>query len=327
MKKLIIILFCFVLNVSILAQSPSYRYFDLVIKADSLYRVKDYNKSALTYSSAFKENGWNGATNDRYNAACSWALANVPDSAFLQLYRIATKANYSNYDHIIQDLDLNSLHSDERWPVLVDLVKQNRNKVEINLNQTLVHQLNRIHNDDQEYRKMMDSVEKKFGIQSNELKKLWRTIELKDSLNLIEVKALIDQYGWLGPEVIGEKGSSTLFLVIQHADLQTQEKYLPLMREAVKIGKAKGAELALLEDRVAIRNNKKQIFGSQITRDINGNYVIYPIEDEVNVNKRRAQVGLQPLEIYAKNWGINYTLPSNNQKDKARHRKSKGKRN
>ena len=36
-----------------------------------------------------------------------------------------------------------------------------------------------------------------------------------------------------------------------------------------------------------------------------------PIDDEVNVDKRRAEVGLLPLATYAKHWGFDYKLPSN----------------
>lgn len=78
----------------------------------------------------------------------------------------------------------------------------------------------------------------------------------------------LDERGWLGPDVIGQTGNSTLFLVIQHADLVTQEKYLPMMREAVTKGNAKGSSLALLEDRVLIRNGKQQRYGSQGTRGV-----------------------------------------------------------
>ncbi len=54
----------------------------------------------------------------------------------------------------------------------------------------------------------------------------------------------------------------------------------------------------------------KQIYGSQIHRDQKtGKYFVAPIEDEQNVNKRRAAVGLEPLEEYAKQWNIDYKLP------------------
>ena len=82
------------------------------------------------------------------------------------------------------------------------------------------------------------------------------------------------------------------------------------MREAVKNGKAQASHLALLEDRVALGQGKKQIYGSQIHRDpATGKFFVAPIEDEPHVNQRRAAVGLDPLEVYVKMWGIEYKLP------------------
>jgi hypothetical protein len=103
-------------------------YTSLVKIADSLYKTRNYKLSASTYSAAFKVNGWRGMTDDRYNAACSWALANNADSSFFQLNRIATKASYMNYGHINTDPDLNSLHNDNRWKPLLDLIKKTRKK-------------------------------------------------------------------------------------------------------------------------------------------------------------------------------------------------------
>jgi hypothetical protein len=90
----------------------------------------------------------------------------------------------------------------------------------------------------------------------------------KDSLNLIKVEKILNEHGWLGANVIGKQGNKTLFLVIQHSDLETQLRYLPIMREAVKNGNAKGKDFALLEDRIAIKQGKRQIYGSQIKIDI-----------------------------------------------------------
>src|SRR5204863_263625 len=81
---------------------------------------------------------------------------------------------------------------------------------------------------------------------------LWATIKEKDAANLTKVAKILDTQGWVGPETIGRKANSALFLVVQHADHATQMKYLPMMREAVKNGKAAGSSLALLEDRVAL---------------------------------------------------------------------------
>ena len=277
--------------------------------ADSLYNAGDYLNSGKTYSNAFEANGWKGLSNHRYNAACSWALAGVTDSAFFQLERIARKANYTNYGHITTDTDLNSLHSDTRWQPLLDLILQNKEKAEVNLNKPLAAKLDSIYFEDQKYRQQIDEIEKKYGWESKEMQDHWKIIHEKDSVNLVKVKAILDQYGWLGPDVVGGQGNTTLFLVIQHADKETQINYLPMMREAVKSGKAQGSSLALLEDRVALGLGKKQIYGSQIGRDETTNlYYVSPLEDPDNVDKRRAEVGLGPLADYVSRWNIKWDV-------------------
>ncbi|MBI3502966.1 MAG: hypothetical protein HY063_14340 [Bacteroidetes bacterium] len=162
-------------------------------------------------------------------------------------------------------------------------------------NKPLARQLDSIFNDDQKYRE----IAMRFDNDS-----IGRIIRKQDSVNLVKVKVILDKYGWLGADEVGANGNTALFLVIQHADLKTQEKYLPVMKEAVKNKKARASSLALLIDRVEMRNNRPQIYGSQVQ----GNS-FYTILDEKNVNKRRAEVGLEPLEDYAKHFGIEYKLP------------------
>ncbi len=200
MKKIIFLLSSLILTRFSFGQNAEYT--SLVRKADSLYNAGNYKVSASTYSAAFKANSWMGIADDRYNAACSWALANNADSSFFQLNRIATKANYMNYGHITTDPDLNSLHNDNRWKPLLDLIKQNKEKAEVNLNKPLVAELDSIYTEDQKYRLQIDEIEKKYGWESNEMKAHWKIINEKDSVNLIKVKALLDKYGWLGSDVV-----------------------------------------------------------------------------------------------------------------------------
>jgi hypothetical protein len=309
MKQTILIFAIILLTTMTFGQNIPKEYFDLVKIADSLYNTKDFRKSADKYSEAFKANGWKGLSNDRYNAACSWALASAPDSAFFQLDRIATLMNYLNYGHITSDPDLNSLHNDNRWKPLIEKIKQNKDKSEANLNKPLVAILDSINIEDQKYRKQSNEIEKKYGWDSKEMQEHWKLISEKDSINLIKVKAILDKYGWLGADIVGKQGNTTLFLVIQHSDQATQEKYLPMMREAVKNGKAHGYDLALLEDRVALGQGKKQIYGSQIGRDPETQvYYISPLEDPDNVDKRRAEVGLGPLSEYVNHWQIKWDI-------------------
>ncbi|RYF64937.1 MAG: hypothetical protein EOO39_25770 [Cytophagaceae bacterium] len=78
-----------------------------------------------------------------------------------------------------------------------------------------------------------------------------------------------------------------------------------MMREAVKNGKAWGGNLALLEDRVALGQGKRQVYGSQIGRNMDTKlYYVLPLEDPDNVDKRRTAVGLPPLAEYVSRWKI-----------------------
>lgn len=309
MKKTIPFYALLFISVMAVAQGLPNAYSSNVRIADSLYNAGDYLNSGKTYSKAFEANGWKGLSNHRYNAACSWALAGLADSAFFQLERIAQKANYTNYGHITTDTDLNSLHGDTRWQPLLNLILQNKEKAEVNLNKPLAAKSDSIYIEDQKYRQQINEIEKKYGWESKEMKDHWKIIEEKDAVNLVKVKAILDQYGWLGPDVVGGQGNTTLFLVIQHADKETQVKYLPMMREVVKNGKAQGSNLALLEDRVALGMGKKQIYGSQIGRDETTNlYYVSPLEDPGNVDKRRAEVGLGPLADYVSKWNIKWDV-------------------
>ena len=307
MKQTILILTFIVLTNFMSGQNIPKKYFVLVKIADSLYRAKDYKNSAIQYSDAFKSNGWKGTSNDRYNAACSWALATIPDSAIFQLERIV--ANYTDYKHITTDSDLNSLHKDNRWEQLLEKVKKNIVKAEAKLNKPLVVSLDTIFDEDQKYRQQINVIATKYGWESKELKEHWKIINEKDSINLLKIEAILDKFGWLGPDVVGEQGNTALFVVIQHSNQSIQEKYLPMMREAVKNGKAQGSSLALLEDRVALAQGKRQIYGSQIGRDSETQlFYILPLEDPDNVDIRRAKVGLEPLAYYANHWQIKWDI-------------------
>lgn len=303
------LIFLFTITKNIFCQTNA-QYDAFILTAESLYQTKEYHKSGIEYSKAFESLGWKGELSDRYNAACSWAQAGYPDSSFYQLNKILILWDFTDYSQLEKDTDFVSLYKDERWKELIQKIKANKDKEEQYYNKPLIAELEIIFNDDQHYRSMINNFHQSFGFDSPEMHELWKTINSTDSFNLKKITAIIDKHGWLGKEIIGEKGNATLFLVIQHADLKTQEKYLPIMKNAVEEKKANASDLALLTDRIEMGNNRPQIYGSQL-QSINETNVLYPILDEKNVNNRRANVGLPPLEEYLKYWGINYVLPTN----------------
>ncbi len=312
MKNFIILLFfsSFGLN-SIWGQGNMDLYKSFVQKADSLYDAKSYVKSAEEYQKAFDSNEGKAYSNDRYNAACSFALAGNKEKAVYHLLYLAEhpKILYQNYAHITTDTDLNSLHNSDEWKKIISTVKANKEEAEKDLDKPLVAALDSIYIEDQTYRRQIGDIEEKYGRDSDEMKSHWKLINEKDSINLIKVRKILDERGWLGPKIIGNQGNSTLFLVIQHSPLEVQEQYLPMMREAVKAGNARSSSLALLEDRVALRKGGKQIYGSQIGIDQEtGEYYVSPLEDPENVDQRRAEVGLRPLAEYVKNWNMTWNV-------------------
>jgi len=172
--------------------------------------------------------------------------------------------------------------------------------------QSLRTELLQIKEDDQKYRLQLEAIGQAGGFTNSERTQgIWVKINEADAINLSKVKTILDQHGWLGPEQVGADASETLFMVIQHSDLATQQKYLPMLRAAVKENKLSPKMLPLLEDRVALREGRRQTYGTQIgnSTELGGAY-ISPLEDPDNVDKRRAEVGLGPLAEYVKRWGI-----------------------
>lgn len=160
-------------------------------------------------------------------------------------------------------------------------------------------QLDSIDVEDQRYRAQQEYIAGTAGGESAAMQALLDSMQYADSLNMIAVARIIDAYGWLGADAIGADANTTLFMVIQHSPLSNQQKYLPLMRRAVAEGKARGGSLALLEDRVALREGRKQRYGSQLSWNMNTNvYYVLPIDYPDSVDLRRAGLGLPPMATY-----------------------------
>ena len=173
------------------------------------------------------------------------------------------------------------------------------------LNKPLVRMLDTIYKDDQETRLKVFN----FKAGSAQTDSLWKIITRLDAKNLAKVNNTVAKYGWPSPQMIGFNGSFTMFLVIQHADLATQEKYLPIIRKAEKDGIILSSNLAILEDRVAMREGKRQLYGSQVTTNkLTGTKYLYPIIDPDHVDERRKSMGLPPMDDYAKLMKITWDL-------------------
>lgn len=127
-----------------------------------------------------------------------------------------------------------------------------------------------------------------------------RMIEI-DSDNTARMKEIVKQYGWPGPELVGVDGTEAAFLLVQHAEHEFQKQMLPLVEAAYRQEKLQGQDYALLLDRVLVAEGKPQVYGTQAKRFDqwkDKQPVFDPIEDEANVDKRRADVGLFSMAEY-----------------------------
>lgn len=175
------------------------------------------------------------------------------------------------------------------------------------LNQQLMRQLDTVNRRDQQFR----SAEVQHQAAGDQVKddENMRRQGVLDQKNMAEIEAIIAKYGYPGKSLVGEQYQSVAFMVIQHADPEMRDKYLPVIRQAAEEGQLKSSSVAIMVDRSRMDKGEKQVYGSQLHETKQG-FKIVPIEDEEHVNERRKKVGLSPLETYMKNFHIDYHVPT-----------------
>ena len=291
-----------------IAQSGA-NYQEQINEAWSLYGSKSFLKSAEIYSKALEGMNDRGLMSDRYNAACSWALAKKPDSSFVQLFKIAQKGNYKDISHISTDTDLSSLHKDKRWNKVLEIVAASNNKSGSNVDFALVAMLDTIYEKYLNLTMELATLADRYDQDSTEMKADLEPIQAKEVDNIMLVIKILDERGWLGDDIIGDQGNFTLFSVLASANDQVQGKYLPMMRDAVIKNNMLASHLAVIEDNVALKKGGKQIYGSKIgTDEETGEHYVLPLADPENVDKRRAEIGLDSLQWYIANWGLTWNV-------------------
>jgi hypothetical protein len=134
---------------------------------------------------------------------------------------------------------------------------------------------------------------------------------INDSINQSKLKKILDSYGWLPSSAIGEKASDAIFYIIQHGSDELIDKHLEELQSLAEINEAKKTHAALMEDRMLMHKNQKQIYGTQAYSvrldDNTWDSFIWPIENPEYVNDRRASMGFEKsIEEIAKENGYRY---------------------
>lgn len=116
--------------------------------------------------------------------------------------------------------------------------------------------------------------------------------------NAKQLEDIINKIGYPSIDKVDKEASEAAWLVIQHAIGQPDfmRKCAEELEKAVNENKADSISLAYLTDRIAVFEEKPQLYGTQFDWDENGEMTPNSFDDLKKVNERRKQIGLNTLD-------------------------------
>ncbi|MDR1357193.1 MAG: hypothetical protein LBJ58_05945 [Tannerellaceae bacterium] len=224
--------------------------------------------------------------------------------AFISLHNLISEGYM--LDEIREDNNFAGLHVLDEWGDFTGYI----DSITAEYNNELRRELNRMQYEDQGVRLLLLNVQKSKGRDDPAILSIRREMKETDAANAVRVQQIIDRFGWLGEREIGSEASQTLFLTIQHVDdLIVQQKYMPVLEQAVKAGNAEAWEFAFLTDRILMNQGKFQVYGTQVILSENSedSYIV-PLQNPEEVDELRRQVGLEPLNDYLQEEGLEWNI-------------------
>ena len=255
-------------------------YWYLFFHADSLFDARLYDEARHVYDLAFSD--------DRYILPSQLSttankMASIGDNqaalAYLR-HRIALEKDFYEAPSITSHAELKDTFE----------VRSCQWNYDLALKETLENIFER----DQYNRLLWSQAVKNHPGDTERNERLARKALMTDSLNLILVDEILSQHGFPRKEQVGDFGNQAVWLVFQHADLDYQKRFLPQLESAVSRGDIAPVFLALLRDRIDVREGRPQRYGTQINDKGN----LAPLLDASRVNQWRQEVGLPPIEQF-----------------------------
>lgn len=138
-----------------------------------------------------------------------------------------------------------------------------------------------------------------------------------DAENQRVVSELLEGGGW--PEGISDEAGETIWLVIDHADLEMQRRWMPLIEAQMAAGRVSKSSYATLLDRMLMREKRPQRYGTQtvsVSRMIEGDSTrmerqcwLWPVADSGRLDSLRSTVELGPIGAYLRTVEAVYGIP------------------
>lgn len=262
-------------------------YFLKVYEADSLYLVKNYQKSYAVLDSLFKK--FKPLNTEQYKEyetylSCAFAIdkkINFKDSILKSIENYGSNSRYFKYDSLMDLAYKSAKISNED---IVNSTRIYRNK----LNFTLRDSIQEMCRVDQEVR--------------NDGRTFDNSIRIVDSLNQIKLEHIFTKYGYPSEKLIGEFYIDSTFTDLSVIFLHTNREFrmnflLPKVLDAVKKGQIYPEFYSQSYDRFLEYTTGKQLYGSyNLTREKQET----EFTDKENIDSLRKSIGL-PSRTY-KRW-------------------------
>lgn len=295
MKEIrLILLALFISSVSqIYAQNAS------CLRADSLLTEFKYSEALSEYMEKFENNKRDMKSATAMNAAIAAAQCDM-DSLAIELVTYALDSDSTFYDERISVTELlEDCRLLPQWDALHDESERRlanaRPEYDIPLRDALLE----IYHSDQNPRGRVMMLYNSDPNNKEAMGLLWQEINHNDSINLCKTIELLDTYGWIPRSKVGT-ANQALFFVIQHATPDIIAKYISLFEAAAADDELPRNLYAKMYDRNQMYSGKPQRYGTQrVLKDPSTKeMVLWKIEEPENVNARRKEMNLTPLEDY-----------------------------
>jgi hypothetical protein len=284
----IIVLFIYFSNNNLNAQQKDNwsLYYDLINQAEILHFRKAFVKADSVYSIAF-ETVEKPFKEDYYLAAKNLVLENNHQRAAKYLKLAISKGLSIN--RIKSDVDFRYFRSTALMQNLIHEINQPNQIPRIGSNQELDSKISYMVKRDQQirgWRGLLRSSKKMNKVDRDHFKQLYE---------------ICIESGWPGISKIGEdtpKGkydvTDNITLLLLHFSRKEVSLLEPFMREAVRNGEMYPYHYARTIDYKRIALNGKQWFGTYF----NTKGSLIEIEDPLNVDERRKEIGMEPVSEY-----------------------------
>lgn len=122
------------------------------------------------------------------------------------------------------------------------------------------------------------------------------------------LKKILSIHKWIDVSKFGKGPNSQAFILIQHADndLEFQEEMLSVIFYKAKEKETQLSQFPMLYDRVMVKKNGVQKFGTQLFVDDTGELNVYSLESLEKVDEWRSEYDLEPLGTYIQRFSEYY---------------------